>query len=217
MRDRKILCVPREYIEALNMPMRGLGRTTTGHVQNMLAEHGMFIDRDGVEEDTRYKQIIPYIMVRKPTMVPPLEGATTPQVLHYTRTERSGEQRLAKLKSVGFGGHIKQEDHETPLLALTAGMDREIREELDFPRTVKISHPEFAGLINDESNAVGQVHTGLLYIIDVTEKVKDARLEISSPDEDIMQLGWSEPVRLRLEEFETWSQITLSSLFKLDN
>lgn len=217
MRDRKILCLPREYVEAMEVPHRGLKRMMVGRIQNTLAEHGVFIERNSVEDDTRYKQVIPYIMVRKPLFNAVGEGTKQPEVLRYTRTEKSGEQRLAKLKSVGFGGHIKQEDHESPLIALTQGMDREIAEELEFPRQVKVAHPEFAGLINDESTAVGQVHVGLLYVMDIKEAIRDARQEISSPDEDIAELGWSDPARLRLDEFEPWSQITLRSLFKLDD
>jgi predicted NUDIX family phosphoesterase len=211
----KILTIPLEYLRDLELPRNGVKRINIGHLHSMIIHEGMFIDREQAERDTKYKQIIPYIVVRRPSFVPPLEGQQGPEVMSYQRTKLSGEQRLAGKHSIGFGGHIEEQDGKSALLCLTRGMTREIEEEISFPEDVTHDFPAFGCLINDDTTDVGQVHLGLLYMLDIKEEKKDARLNITSPDDNISDIKWSKPAALDTSLFEMWSQIVLKNVFEV--
>ena len=55
--------------------------------------------RSEVEEDPGFKQIIPYVVFRSG------DG-----VFCYTRGKSQGEARLHRLRSLGVGGHVSEED-----------------------------------------------------------------------------------------------------------
>jgi len=209
-----ILVIPREYLTQLELPEKGVRRMAIGRLHSLIIDHGMFIDRDQAERDTKYKQLVPYITIRKPSFVPPLEGQQGPEVLCYTRTKLSGEQRLVGNHSIGFGGHIEERDGKSPLLCLATGMAREIEEEVYFPTTVGHEFPAFAALINDDTNDVGQVHLGMSYLVDIEEREKEARHNITSPDDNITGLRWAKPKTINPDKFETWSQIVLEHIFE---
>ena len=211
----KILTIPLEYLKDLELPRNGVKRINIGHLHSMILHEGMFIDREQAERDTKYKQIIPYIVVRKPSHVPPLEGQQGPEVLCYTRTKLSGEQRLVGKQSIGFGGHVEEHDGKSPLLCLSRAVTREIEEEVSFPDNVTHDFPAFGCLVNDDTTDVGQVHLGLLYMLDIKEEKQDARLNISSPDDNISDIRWSKPAALDPALFETWSQIVLKHVFSV--
>ena len=58
-----------------------------------------FMERDTAEQDVRYKQLIPYVVLRW--------GET---VFRYVRGQRSSESRLRAMRSIGLGGHIEPAD-----------------------------------------------------------------------------------------------------------
>jgi len=64
------------------------------------------------------------------------------------------------------------------------------------------------GLINDDSNAVGSVHLGIVHLLDLETA------EVASRESELVECGF-EPLESLLNErdrFETWSQITLDAL-----
>jgi predicted NUDIX family phosphoesterase len=158
--------------------------------------------RPEMEKDPSFKQLIPYVIFRHREA----DGRET--VLQYTRGTGQGEGRLHRKRSVGIGGHIS---------AVDAGADGEgnpyeegMRRELD--EEVRIDTPSTSrcvGLINDDQTEVGQVHLGVVHIVDVERPAVHPR------EADIIECGFR-PVAAILADmdgFETWSQICMKALF----
>ena len=157
-----------------------------------------FMDRAAAEEDPSHKQVIPYCIFRCGS-----------RILHYTRGKAGGESRLHAKISVGVGGHVNPIDMgegRTGAGAYHAAVTREIEEELDLPGTH--SHRIIA-LLNDESNLVGQVHLGIVHLVDLPSE------EVSSREDALTDLGFSELSYLLgdgYERLETWSQFCIRYL-----
>lgn len=151
-----------------------------------------FMDRASAEEDPSHKQLIPYCIFR-----------CGDRVLHYTRGKAGGESRLHAKISVGVGGHINPVDTgggKTGPDAYHAAVTREIEEELDLPGN---HQHQIIALLNDESNAVGQVHLGIVHLIELDS---DA---VSSREDALTDMGFSPLSQLDGEWYdrlETWSQ-----------
>ena len=112
-----------------------------------ISQHGTFRPRPEAETDPSWKQIIPYLVLR--------DGD---RILLMRRTRAGGDARLHERYTIGIGGHVNPGDTD-PLDALR----REWREEIDadFEPTL-----EPLGVLNDDDNAVGTVHLGLVYSAD---------------------------------------------------
>lgn len=157
-----------------------------------------FMDRAAAEEDPSHKQLIPYCVFR-----------CGDRILHYTRGKSGGESRLHAKISVGVGGHVNPIDTgggRTGPDAYHAAVTREIEEELDLPG--EQAHRIIA-LLNDESNAVGQVHLGIVHLIELDS---DA---VSSREDALLDLGFTDLAELRgacFERLETWSQYCIRHL-----
>jgi predicted NUDIX family phosphoesterase len=112
------------------------------------------------EEDDSKKQIIPYIVFK--------HGG---KYFTYQRLGKSGEERLREKFSIGIGGHINPIDKSDNIIE--DGMKREFLEEVDYPHDFDY---KVIGYINDDSNSVGKVHFGVVFLIDADNsdiKVKE--------------------------------------------
>lgn len=161
-------------------------------------ESHFFIDRAAAEEDPSHKQLIPYCIFR-----------CGDRVLHYTRGKAGGESRLHAKISVGVGGHVNPIDMDggkTGAETYHAAVTREIEEELDLPED---HEHRIIALLNDDSNPVGQVHLGIVHLIDLKS---DA---VSSREDALTDLGFTPLAELNgpmFERLETWSQFCIRHL-----
>ena len=126
-----------------------------------------------------------------------------------------GEKRLHNLRSIGVGGHMEPTEScgvgcaDGSWDMIRAAALREIDEEVcvESPEPLLL---EYRGLINDESNEVGTVHTGVLFFAKLPPGaiVTVREIEVLS--------GRFEPLAaLRTDtsiEFETWSRHLLDAL-----
>jgi predicted NUDIX family phosphoesterase len=151
--------------------------------------------RSEVEDDPSFKQIIPYVVFR-----------CKDAVFCYKRGKSQGEARLHRLRSLGVGGHVSEEDAEgsKSLAAYERAMRREIDEEVEI-RTAGQSRR--IGLINDDSTPVGQVHLGVVHLFEL-DKPEIVPREDGLADAEFLSLATVWSVR---QEFESWSQICVSS------
>lgn len=157
-----------------------------------------FMDRAAAEEDPSHKQLIPYCIFR-----------CGDRILHYTRGKAGGESRLHAKISVGVGGHVNPVDTgngRTGPAAYHAAVTREIEEELDLPE--KHEH-RIVALLNDETNPVGQVHLGIVHLVelnsDAVSSREDALTDLAFTQLDELNGAW-------FDRFETWSQICIRHL-----
>ncbi|HEX5269813.1 MAG TPA: phosphoesterase [Gemmataceae bacterium] len=150
--------------------------------------------RSEVETDPSFKQLIPYVVLR-----------CGDRVFHYARGRRGTEARLRALRSIGVGGHISQQDSTLFGDPYREGMLREVAEEvyLDSEYTERC-----IGLINDDGNAVGQVHLGIVHVFDLTRPLARRREQV------LIRSGFAQLAELRSQrdEFESWSQFVLDVL-----
>lgn len=189
----EVLVVPRALLDKIGsfqgIKTEGLD-AAIGELLNP-ANH-FFMDRAAAEEDPSHKQLIPYCIFR-----------CGDRILHYTRGKSGGESRLHAKISVGVGGHINPidtGDGRTGPDAYHAAVTREIEEELDLPEN---HEHRIVALLNDESNAVGQVHLGVVHLIELTS---DA---VASREDALTDLGFTPLQDLNgewFERLETWSQ-----------
>jgi predicted NUDIX family phosphoesterase len=157
-----------------------------------------FMDRGAAEDDPSHKQLIPYCVIRCGS-----------RILNYTRGKSGGESRLHAQRSVGVGGHINPIDTgggKTGPDAYQAAVERELEEELvfDLPHTNRI-----IALLNDDSNPVGQVHLGIVHLIEIAEE------GIHSNEDALSDLCFTEISELNgplFERLETWSQFCVRHL-----
>ena len=158
--------------------------------------NNFFMARPDAEIDPSHKQIIPYSIFHH-----------AGKYLVYTRGGKGGEKRLHAQRSIGIGGHINPHDEREDSLASTTymnGVVREIDEEL---RITGRHTQRVIGLINDDSNEVGQVHLGVVHLFDLETD------EVQSNEDAIQNIGFRTlPELLALESLETWSRICVEHL-----
>jgi predicted NUDIX family phosphoesterase len=148
-----------------------------------------YLPRDEAEGDPEFKQLIPYVVLR--------HGG---KVFHYRRAG-GGEARLRAKRSVGIGGHIASADGDGTD-AYRAGMWRELAEEVELPA---VERERCVGLINDDATPVGQVHLGVVHVLDLASPAVRCR-EAGMVGEGFAGLG---ELRADREAFETWSRFLL--------
>ena len=172
--------------------IRPADEATLDALRGALRAHGSFMDRPRAEADPAFKQLIPYVVVR--------DGART---LLMERTDAGGDPRLFRKASIGVGGHLNPVDgDEDPLMA---GLRREWAEEL-----VADWDPEFrlVGLLNDDSNPVGSVHLGVVFVVEA-----DGR-SVAVRERDKLRARMVEAGELRAAaaHMETWSRLVVDHL-----
>jgi predicted NUDIX family phosphoesterase len=190
-----VLCVPTLLFHQIGY-FQGFQRDIDRHLKALLdPSFTSFRRRSDVEEDPSFKQLIPYCLFRC--------GET---LFHYRRGKAGGEGRLHSKRSVGIGGHISSTDVLTGDRRYQEAMHREISEEVFLESGFRDA---CVGMINDDESAVGKVHLGIVHIFDLDSA------KVRPREESILETGFTRPEELLREadQFETWSQICLRSLF----
>jgi predicted NUDIX family phosphoesterase len=190
--DEQILVVPRAEL-FVRGPFRGVSTEALGDYHERMRRHGFFKRRGDVEEDPSLKQIIPYLVVSQ-----------NGRVMLFQRTKRGGEGRLHGLFSIGVGGHIARGDAPSAAEAVAEGMRRELEEELSLSGAWSA---RLVGVLNDDDNAVGQVHFGLVHVVDVPA----GEIAIRETDRLTGRLATPGEVRDAYPRMETWSQLVVDA------
>src|SRR2546430_336177 len=98
--EERVLCFKRELLEELGM-FQGLSLEVDKYLPVVTSpSHLVYLNRSQAEQDKRYKQLIPYVLI-----------ISNGRILRYRRGRGGEETRLHGLYSVGIGGHISDEDH----------------------------------------------------------------------------------------------------------
>lgn len=195
--DENVLVIKRSLFDELGA-FEGFRTDVVDYLPSILdPENNFFLSRDLAEDDPGHKQIIPYAIFHHGD-----------QILHYFRGKGGGEKRLAAKGSIGIGGHINDTDYAASSLdrdTYTVGVEREIEEELH----INCSHRQrIIGLLNDDSNEVGQVHLGVVHLVTLQNQ------NVTAGEDNIADLcfrSYSDLLADR-DHLETWSSICLDAL-----
>jgi len=189
-----MLCFERKLLEKLGL-LQGLSLEVEKYLAVLTAPPNLtYLNRGEAENDKRYKQLIPYVLL-----------ICNGKILRYRRGRGGQETRLHGLYSVGIGGHISEEDHQ--LFSndpYREGMRRELLEEV----AVEQVNEAAVAVINDDSTEVGCVHFGVVHIMEVAaESVAGRRSGIVGPE--------FVPIAAAVKaasNYESWSRFCLEQL-----
>jgi len=190
----QVLVLPRDRVPG-GCDFTGVREADAGALAALgraVSEHARFLDRPVAEESPEWKQLIPYVVVRD-------RG----DVFLMERTDAGGDPRLHRKATIGVGGHINPVDEGGDPLG--DGLLREWAEEL-----VAGWEPSFelVGFLNDDSNPVGSVHLGVVFVVEADGRPVAVREthklsgRFVSPAE-VMAAG---------DRMETWSQLVAAHL-----
>jgi predicted NUDIX family phosphoesterase len=196
--SERVLVVPAAELDRLGRFQGFCGEAERYLGRLLVPELAQFRPRSEVEDDPGFKQIIPYVIFR-----------SGDRVFCYTRGKSQGEGRLHRLRSLGVGGHVAEADAHgrATLDAYELALRRELDEEVAIQSDGSIRR---VGLINDDSNPVGQVHLGVVHLYELQRPAVTPREE-GLAGAEFLTLGQIREVR---SQFETWSQICIDQILR---
>lgn len=193
--EERVLCFQRKLLEELGV-FQGLSLEIEKYLPVVTSSSQvLYLNRSDAEQDKRYKQLIPYVLI-----------LCHDRILRYRRGKGGQETRLHGLYSVGVGGHISEEDHGlfSNRLGYHEGMRRELMEEV----AIDDANDAAVAVINDDSTEVGFVHFGVVHVMHVAnEEIVGRRSGIVAPEFIPVAEAMKDP-----SGYESWSRFCLEHL-----
>jgi predicted NUDIX family phosphoesterase len=155
--EERVLCFKRKLFEELGV-FQGLSLEVEKYLPAVTAASQLvYLNRSEAEQDKRYKQLIPYVLL-----------ICNDKILRYRRGRGGQETRLHGLYSIGIGGHISEEDHGlfSNNRGYQEGMRRELMEEVAVDEVKEAA----VAVINDDSTEVGSVHFAVVHVMHVSNE-----------------------------------------------
>jgi predicted NUDIX family phosphoesterase len=193
--EERVLCFERKLLEDLGV-FQGLSLEVEKYLPAVTSVSQLvYMNRSDAEQDKRYKQLIPYVLL-----------ICNDKILRYRRGRGGQETRLHGLYSVGIGGHISEEDHG--LFSNNRGYQEGMRRELVEEVAVDEVKEAAVAVINDDSTEVGYVHFGVVHVMHVVnENVAGRRSGIVGPEFISIVEAVKDP-----SGYESWSRFCLEHL-----
>jgi predicted NUDIX family phosphoesterase len=189
--QERVLVVPTRVLHEAGL-FQGFTPRVAHYLPRLLdPAHLGYLPRAQAETDPSFKQIIPYVVLQ-----------WGEQVFAYVRGQGGGEARLRALRSIGVGGHVSADDDGQAETPYREALARELAEEVEID-SAYVEH--CIGLINDDSTPVGQVHLGVVHVLELE------RPRVRRREEVLTQAGFAPLADLQRcrDEFETWSRVLL--------
>src|SRR5260370_4528754 len=155
--EESVLCFERKLLEELGV-FQGLRLEDEKYLPVLTSISKLvYLNRSDAEQDRRYKQLIPYVLL-----------ICNDKILRYRRGHGGQEARLHGLFSVGVGGHISEEDHGlfSNNRGYQEGMRRGLMEEVAIDEVKNAP----VAVINYDSPEVGDVPFGVVHVIHVANE-----------------------------------------------
>ncbi len=163
--------------------------------------------RSAAEHDYDTKQLIVYVLINHEQTF-----------LSYQRTPKTTETRLKALYSIGIGGHVNVDDQMQPTLFgdreaawkdfVLNAVRREVNEEVQI-EGANAQEPRLICFVNDDSNDVGKVHFGVVFVMKLDKPSVAIRGERGIGKLSFRTLP--ELITMR-DTLETWSQLLVDFL-----
>lgn len=190
-KDENILVVKRDDLFPDNTSWQGLQKPQDNCFIDTIMVKKELLSRVIMENDPSYKQIIPYLVFKYQD-----------KYFLMQRKAKASETRLKSKYSLGIGGHIRQDDIQDKDIAGWAR--REFHEEVDYTGNFEVN---FLGVLNDDSNDVGKVHVGFVYLLEGDSEHISVKEELQSGT--LLTLEECEHFYDRMEE---WTKIVFNFL-----
>lgn len=201
--DEQIIVVPRKALfgdERLAFQGTEDSEEKVGKIIKNMSKNFGVMRRGNAEESEKFKQPIPYAVIRK-------DG----KLFMYERLKGGGEEKLHNKLSLGVGGHMNLFEAKGFDNLLMENLHRELDEELKITNEGFDLKIDIVGLINDDSNSVGRVHIGILSVTDLPNEVS---VEVRETDK--LKGEWIALEELKKDEtynrLENWSKIVVDTL-----
>lgn len=205
--DEHILVVKREYLFFDDQQAwTGLKEVNFDDYLAIINEKKEFNPRSAMELDFSYKQIIPYLIFNYQD-----------RYFLMQRKSTASETRLASKLTLGIGGHIRQEDMTPYYAKATKGFSPLAQENSLFAWAMREFHEEVhysgnltvkpLGILNDDSNDVGKVHIGFVFLL----QGDSADISIKSELKSGTLLSLKECIEQKTS-MESWSQFVIDFL-----
>jgi len=163
--------------------------------------------RSLAEHDYDTKQLVVYVLINHDETF-----------LSYQRTPKTTETRLKALYSIGIGGHVNVDDQIQPSLFgateaawkdfVLKAVRREVSEEVQI-EWANAAEPRLICFVNDDSNDVGKVHFGVVFVVKLAKPSVALRGERGIGKLSFRTL----PELLSMRDtMETWSQLLVDFL-----
>lgn len=188
MSEEQVLVVARERVPDA-AGWYGLRHEGLPAFLDVIEREGRYAPRDVMEQDPRFKQVIPYLVLR--------DGD---RYFLMRRTRAGADARLHDRWSIGVGGHLNPGDE-----GVLGGLRREWHEELeaDFEPVF-----EAVAMLNDDTTDVGAVHLGVVFVADAAGRPVTVR----EHDKLTGSFATAEDVAAVAEHLETWSRFVFEAL-----
>lgn len=188
--DEQILVVKTSKI--LKNYWQGLKTNNLDEVISTIKSEKEFQLRSLMEQDPSFKQIIPYIVFKHKDWYFVMQ-----------RKASASEQRLKSKFSLGIGGHVREEDMRDG--DIENWSIREFNEEVSYNGKLNV---KLVGLLNDDSNDVGKVHMGMVFILEGDNDQIRVKSELKSG-----VLIKKDDLKNYFDSMESWSQIVTKYIF----
>jgi predicted NUDIX family phosphoesterase len=201
--DEIIMVLPRERLYG-NLGLYAAIPISKKDLEILLAGAEPRVRRE-VEQDERYLQVIPYVML-----------SFQNSILGARRLGGGNEERLHDRYLLGFGGHVRYDGGDaSPLHVIVweacCEISAELGLDLDDP-------PVFTHLLVDDTNPVGRVHVGLFALVDLTARMtyQDV-VKLQTPEPDKLQLfaAGNHFIEDHKDKLEGWARLALRARAEL--
>lgn len=191
--DEQILVVKREILFKQHGTWSGIKSVNFDEYMATIKDAREFQPRSTMEQDPTYKQIIPYLVFKHEN-----------KYFLMQRAAKATEKRLQNKFTLGIGGHVREEDMETDSLFDWAR--REFHEEINYSDEFNFKP---LGILNDDSNDVGKVHIGFVFLIEGSTNNISIKSELTNGK--MLTLSEIEP---QFAQLESWSQLVFEQLIQ---
>jgi len=163
----------------------------TDQISAFLEKEGEWLEREQLETDPTYRQVIPYTMVSSQAM--------RKRVL-MQRCKGQGEARLFDKYYIGAGGHV-EEGHSIVYTAL-----KECTEELGLP----LARLQLTGIMITDGSMVDDVHVCIFGMAETHYEI------FRSPEGPLHNARWASDAELlaHIPKMEKWSAVLVKHLIK---
>jgi len=184
----KIMAIKNEALSGFKLNVL---HNFTAAVTQLIGNNHEYLEREPLETDPTWRQIIPYILVKSP------KGYCLMQ-----RCKGQGEARLLGKHYIGAGGHVEQ-GHSVYYTAL-----KECTEELGLPLTTL----ELTGFMLTDGSPVDDVH------VCVFGRAETLYTDFMSPEGLLHNARWATVTELlqHTPAMEKWSQFIVEHLFQAE-